>query len=125
MGKAGTKDRSIGERQRLCGVVPLIGDDLMKRLFVCKHYLLISSHAQAGDEGETIAINLDNMQSFLLDGRKVVSVDSDTTISVEGDYYKEDGLVWETGTFDLKTIEYTNDSSDEAETPLVSGNLQI
>jgi hypothetical protein len=88
----------------------LSDDDYSKYLFMNSEFLIVSYHLTAGDDGNSIFINLKTMTPKLLEGYFIKSFESEHIVSVEKDYYDNKGHVWETGTYDLKTGKYTMES---------------
>jgi hypothetical protein len=74
-----------------------------KRLFLSSDYLIVSYHLTAGSDGHSILIDLKQMTSTFLESLFVNEIDSNGSLIVEKDYYDDEGHVWETGSYDVKS----------------------
>ncbi len=88
----------------------LSDDDYSKYLLINSEFLIVSYHLTFGSDGNSIFINLKTMTPKLLEGYFIKSFESENIVNVEKDYYDNQGHVWETGTYDLKTGKYTMES---------------
>jgi hypothetical protein len=77
-----------------------------KRLFLSSDYLIVSYHLTAGSDGHSILIDLKQMTSTFLESLFVNEIDSNGNLIVEKDYYDDEGHVWETGSYNIKTESY-------------------
>ena len=77
-----------------------------KRLFLSSDYLIVSYHLTAGSDGHSILIDLKQMTSTFLESLFVNEIDSNGSLIVEKDYYDDEGHVWETGSYDVKSQRY-------------------
>lgn len=84
----------------------LSDENYVKRLFLNSDYLIVSYHLTAGSDGHSILIDLKQMTSTFLESLFVNEIDSNGSLIVEKDYYDDEGHVWETGSYDVKSQRY-------------------
>lgn len=84
----------------------LSDENYVKRLFLSSDYLIVSYHLTAGSDGHSILIDLKQMNSTFLEGLLVNEIDFKGDLIVEKDYYDDEGHVWETGSYDVKSESY-------------------
>jgi hypothetical protein len=84
-----------------------LGDEnYVKRLFLSSDYLIVSYHLTAGSDGHSILIDLKQMTSTFLESLLVNEIELNGNLIVEKDYYDDEGHVWETGSYNIKTESY-------------------
>lgn len=84
----------------------LSDENYVKRLFLSSNYLIVSYHLTAGSDGHSLLIDLKQMTSTFLEDLFVNEMDFNGYLIVEKDYYDDEGHVWETGSYDVKTESY-------------------
>lgn len=84
----------------------LSDENYVKRLFLSSDYLIVSYHLTAGSDGHSFLIDLKQMNSIFLEGLLVNEIDFKGNLIVEKDYYDDEGHVWETGSYDVKSESY-------------------
>lgn len=84
----------------------LSDENYVKRLFLSSNYLIVSYHLTFGSDGHSLLIDLKQMNSTFLEGLLVTEIDIKGDLIVEKDYYDDEGHVWETGSYDIKSQRY-------------------
>ncbi len=84
----------------------LTDDDYSKKVIINSDYLIVSYHVTMGDEGNSILIDLKQMNSTYLEGMYVVNFENNGALNIEKDYYDNQGHVWETGIYHINSKRY-------------------
>lgn len=84
----------------------LTDDNYSKKVIINSDYLIVSYHVTMGDEGNSILIDLKQMNSTNLEGMYVVNFENNGSLNIEKDYYDNQGRVWETGIYHINSKSY-------------------